>query len=192
MKPTGRHLFQLFLLVVFFFALGACSSGNPSISNPSGLTFQSRVNVAVADFVGLATELFGGLELMDCSALESSLQSMAGTEPCEEQGSTQLEIQDIQCQDLAPIEGQADLTFSYQACVQTGVAAQGTIQWTLTFLGNDLTLEFNGGGFAYDGIVYNFQTFDVGSPIEAPQCTGVLAADGNPCGVSQDCSFCPL
>jgi hypothetical protein len=178
------------ILVLLFFYLASCGGNTTTISS----TTQTLSNQGLQFITALAQQVQNNVSgVSDCGSFQGALNQLVGTENCSGGGTKSQGVSQITCMDSPSLLGEATLSFNFQGCQEPGQTLGGTVQMDLAWDGSVLTAKIQSSDFSFNGLFYSIQnlTITVDAAGQAT-CTGVLLVQGDLCGVSSDCNFCPL
>jgi hypothetical protein len=182
--------FRKSILILFFLFLASCPGG----SNQVSITSQTLSNQGLQFLTTLAQQLEKDLSgSSDCSQFQQVLNNLVGTQNCSVTGSQSLGISQSVCTDTPSFNGQTSISFTFQNCQEPGQTLGGTVQMDIDWDGSILTDQVQTSDFSFNGLFYSIQnlTMEIDSN-GSPTCSGVLLIQGQICGVTPDCNFCPL
>jgi hypothetical protein len=180
------------LFILSFLLIASCFSDTDT--EGISTTSQTLSNEGLQFLATISQQFHDALEASsDCTSFNQALNNLVSTQNCSLGGSQSSNILNSSCVDSPSFSGQGTLSILFQDCREPGQTIGGTVEWVLDWDGSLLITSIQTSDYSFNGIPYSITdlTIQVG-PNGAPECTGTLLSQGDICGVTPDCNFCPF
>jgi hypothetical protein len=178
-------------LLLFIFFLSACQGNGAVAVSTTSQTLSNQGLQFLAAAVQQVQQALQGAS--HCAPFQQALDQLVGTESCAMGGAQSLQASDTSCEDSPLFSGQATLSLNLQDCLEPGQTLGGIVLFDMDWDGSLLTSQVTSGDFSFNGLTYSIQNLNIGvDATGTAECSGTLLIDGNLCGVTSDCNFCPF